>query len=62
MLREFKIDQSISHNGVCLTVVEVNNEGVYSNIVKETLRLSNLSELKVGDEINIERCINWSAD
>tara|TARA_Y100001954_G_scaffold236671_1_gene298021 strand:+ start:3592 stop:4179 length:588 start_codon:yes stop_codon:yes gene_type:complete len=53
---EFKIDQSISHNGVCLTVVEVNNEQYTVTAVRETLRLSNLSELKVGDEINIERC------
>tara|TARA_B100000614_G_C14524471_1_gene483970 strand:- start:460 stop:1047 length:588 start_codon:yes stop_codon:yes gene_type:complete len=54
---EFKIDQSVSHNGVCLTVIEVNNEEYVVTAVKETLRLSNLSELKVGDEINIERCM-----
>ena len=57
LAREFKIDQSISHNGVCLTVVKVNNEEYIVTAVKETLRLSNLSELKVGDEINIERCM-----
>lgn len=57
LAREFKIDQSISHNGVCLTVVKVNNEEYTVTAVKETLRLSNLSELIVGDEINIERCM-----
>ncbi|MAO72112.1 MAG: riboflavin synthase [Flavobacteriales bacterium] len=57
LAREFKIDQSVSHNGVCLTVIEVNNEEYTVTAVKETLRLSNLSQLKVGDEINIERCM-----
>ena len=55
--KELKIDQSVSHNGVCLTVVEVNNEEYTVTAVKETLNLSNLSELKVGDKINIERCM-----
>ena len=54
---ELKIDQSVSHNGVCLTVVEVNNEEYTVTAVKETLSLSNLSELKVGDEVNIETCM-----
>ena len=57
LAREFKIDQSVSHNGVCLTVVKVNNEEYTVTAVKETLRISNLSELKLGDEINIERCM-----
>ena len=57
LAREFKIDQSVSHNGVCLTVIEVNNEEYIVTAVKETLRLSNLSDLKVGDELNIERCM-----
>ena len=57
LAREFKIDQSVSHNGVCLTIVEVNNEEYRVTAVKETLRTSNLSKLKVGDEINIERCM-----
>ena len=42
---------------MCLTVIEVNNEEYTVTAVKETLRLSNLSQLKVGDEINIERCM-----
>ena len=57
LAREFKIDQSVSHNGVCLTVVGINNEEYMITAVRETLSLSNLLELKVGDEINIERCM-----
>ena len=52
---EFKIDQSISHNGVCLTVVSIDKD-LYSVIaIKETLNKSNLKNLKIGDKINIER-------
>lgn len=53
---ELKIDQSISHNGVCLTVVALPGDGTYSvTAIKETLDRSNLGELKVGDLVNIER-------
>ena len=57
LAKNLKVDQSVSHNGVCLTVVEVNNEEYTVTAVKETLSLSNLSELKVGDEVNIETCM-----
>ena len=57
LAKEFKIDQSISHNGVCLTVVNTNHEKYTLTAVKETLEISNLSSLKIGDEINIERCM-----
>tara|TARA_B100001287_G_scaffold99546_1_gene83725 strand:+ start:14220 stop:14807 length:588 start_codon:yes stop_codon:yes gene_type:complete len=57
LAKEFKIDQSISHNGVCLTVVNINDEEYTLTAVKETLELSNLSSLKIDDEINIERCM-----
>ena len=57
LAKEFKIDQSISHNGVCLTVVKINDDEYTLTAVKETLELSNLSSLKIGDEINIERCM-----
>ena len=52
-----KIDQSVAHNGVCLTVVEVNkSEKVYKvTAVQETLDKSNLGLLNIGDEVNIER-------
>ncbi len=52
---ELKIDQSLSHNGVCLTVVDVKNGTYTVTAVKETLIKSNLGLLKVGDEVNLER-------
>lgn len=52
---ELKIDQSISHNGVCLTVVRLNGNTYTVTAMDETLRRSNLGLLKVGDEVNIER-------
>uniref|UniRef100_A0AB33J0C8 Riboflavin synthase n=2 Tax=unclassified Prevotella TaxID=2638335 RepID=A0AB33J0C8_9BACT len=52
---ELKIDQSIAHNGVCLTVVSI-SEGTYTvTAMKETLDRSNLGLLKVGDKVNVER-------
>jgi riboflavin synthase len=54
---ELKINQSIAHNGACLSVVSI-EEGDYSVIaIKETLEKTNLSQLKVGDLINLERCL-----
>lgn len=53
---ELKIDQSIAHNGVCLTVVALHGNGTYTvTAVKETLDRSNLGDLKVGDLVNVER-------
>ena len=52
---ELKIDQSISHNGVCLTVVKKLPEGYLVTAMKETLLRSNLGILKIGDEVNVER-------
>jgi riboflavin synthase len=52
---ELKIDQSISHNGVCLTVVSIEGNTYTVTAIKETLLKSNLGLLKVGDEINLER-------
>lgn len=52
---ELKIDQSVSHNGVCLTVVHI-KDGTYTvTAMKETLERSNLGLLKVGDRVNVER-------
>ena len=52
---ELKIDQSVAHNGVCLTVVRI-QDGCYTvTAMKETLERSNLGLLKVGDEVNVER-------
>ena len=53
---ELRIDQSISHNGVCLTVVSLPGDGTYTvTAIKETLDRSNLGLLKEGDLINVER-------
>jgi len=54
---ELKIDQSVSHNGVCLTVVEVSNNNHRVTAIDETLKKTNLVSLKVGDEVNLERCM-----
>ena len=53
--RELKIDQSISHNGVCLTVVSLTDDTYTVTAMKETLERSNLGLLKVGDKVNVER-------
>ena len=53
---ELRIDQSISHNGVCLTVVSLPGDGTYTvTAIRETLDRSNLGGLKVGDLVNVER-------
>ena len=52
---ELKIDQSIAHNGVCLTVVRINGDTFTTTAIKETLERSNLGWLKVGDKVNLER-------
>ena len=52
---ELKIDQSISHNGVCLTVVTLTDDTYTVTAMKETLERSNLGLLKVGDKVNVER-------
>ncbi|WP_293946103.1 MULTISPECIES: riboflavin synthase [unclassified Sphingobacterium] len=53
---EFKIDQSVSHNGVCLTVVGLDDQVHKVTAIDETLQKTNLAELKAGDLVNIERC------
>lgn len=52
---ELKIDQSISHNGVCLTVVDLKEDTYTVTAMKETLDRSNLGLLQIGDKVNIER-------
>jgi riboflavin synthase len=54
---ELKVDQSISHNGVCLTVTELFQDHYSVTAIAETLRKSNLGTLHTGDEINLERCV-----
>lgn len=55
--QELKIDQSVAHNGVCLTVVEIEGDEYVVTAIEETLRLTNLSDLKNGDQVNLERCM-----
>lgn len=54
---ELKIDQSVAHNGVCLTVVSISNNNYTVTAIQETLSRTNLGELKNGDLVNIERCM-----
>ena len=54
-VNELKIDQSVAHNGVCLTVVSFDGDTYTVTAVKETLERSNLGLLKVGDKVNVER-------
>jgi len=58
---ELKIDQSVSHDGVCLTVVEQNSSSYTVTAIKETLTKTNLSSLQKGDPINLERGMKMNA-
>ncbi len=54
---ELKIDQSVAHNGVCLTVVKIDGNNYTVTAIDETLKRTNLGELKTGDLVNLERCM-----
>ncbi len=54
---ELKIDQSVAHNGVCLTVIKINGNNYTVTAIDETLQKTNLHALKVGDHLNVERCM-----
>jgi len=54
---ELKIDQSVSHNGVCLTVVALSENTHTVTAIEETLQKSNLNELRIGNKVNLERCM-----
>jgi riboflavin synthase len=58
---ELKIDQSVAHNGVCLTVVALADGQHTVTAIEETLNKSNIGKLKVGDLINLERCMQMNA-
>ncbi|HRC33105.1 MAG TPA: riboflavin synthase [Bacteroidia bacterium] len=55
--RELKVDQSVAHNGVCLTVVEIKDDSYRVTAIDETLQRTNLGTLQAGGKINIERCM-----
>lgn len=57
---ELKIDQSLAHNGVCLTVVNINENKYDVVAIHETLIRTNLGVLKVGDKVNLERCMQMN--
>ncbi|WP_033959457.1 riboflavin synthase [Psychroserpens jangbogonensis] len=54
---ELKIDQSVSHNGICLTVVHIKDDAYTVTAIKETLDKTNLGDIKTGDHVNIERAM-----
>ena len=54
---ELKIDQSVSHNGVCLTVIDLTASSYTVTAIKETLDKTSLNSLKVGDRVNLERAL-----
>ncbi len=57
LIPELKVDQSIAHNGVCLTVTKLLDQAFEVTAVRETLLKSNMGRLAVGDKINLERCM-----
>jgi len=58
---ELKIDQSIAHNGVCLTVVALDDHSHTVTAIEETLNKTNLGNLKAGNKVNLERCMQMNA-
>ncbi len=59
--KALKVDQSVAHNGVCLTVENCNENQHSVTAVDETLQKSNLGKLNIGDVINLERCISLNS-
>lgn len=56
---ELKIDQSVAHNGVCLTVVAIEGDHYTVTAIDETLKKTNIGHLKQGDLVNLERCMEY---
>lgn len=55
--KELKVDQSIAHNGVCLTVVDIKNDCYIVTAIDETIQKTNIGLLNNGDALNLERCL-----
>ena len=58
--KELKIDQSVAHNGVCLTVVAIAEDSHTVTAIDETLQKSNIGDFKLGDLVNLERCMQMN--
>jgi riboflavin synthase len=59
--QELKVDQSLAHNGVCLTVVEIQGDQYRVTAIDETLQKTNLGDLHIGQKVNLERCMAANA-
>ena len=57
MTKELKVDQSVAHNGCCLTVVAIHDECYQVTAIQETLDKTNLNHWEIGTEVNLERCL-----
>lgn len=62
LLSDLEIGASVANNGVCLTVVKIDNDSVSFDLMTETLRITNLGGLKAGDFVNIERAMKFGAE
>jgi riboflavin synthase len=60
MTSELKIDQSVAHNGCCLTIVNIENDIYTVTAIQETLDKTNLNEWKIGTPVNLERCMQMN--
>jgi len=58
--RELKVDQSLAHNGVCLTVESIQNDEYQVTAIQETLQKTTLGQWKAGDTVNLERSLQWN--
>ncbi|WP_417212931.1 riboflavin synthase [Bizionia sp.] len=58
---ELKIDQSVAHNGICLTVVKIDGKNYTVTAINETIKKTNISDLQVGDSVNLERAMKLGA-
>lgn len=54
---ELKVDQSLAHNGICLTVTDIRNNTYKVTAIAETLKRTNLGDLTIGNKVNLERCM-----
>ncbi len=59
--QELKVDQSLAHNGVCLTVVEIQEEQYRVTAIDETLQKTNMGDVVIGQKVNLERCMAANA-